>query len=130
MSEGRFKYCKVTGKLFFDTEGVDISPEVQDEFASRLDYANNLQKVKNAIKDHSAKGELLSVLEVSKITEVSEVEIYIAIYKGDLSTMDLDDPKVREYKLNRQRIASASTGGLKGIKPKPSKPDIGGFHGR
>lgn len=128
MTEGRFKYCKVTGKLFYDTEGVDICPEVQEEYAARLDYATNLQKVKNTIKDYAAKGELLSVPQVSKLTGVSEVEIYIYVYKGDLSTLDLDDPKVREYKLNRQRMALKSSGGAKPIKPK--KPDSGGFYGR
>lgn len=130
MSEGRLKYCKVTGKLFLDTEGVDICPDVQEEYAARLDYANNLQKVKNTIKDASVKGDLLSVPEVSKLSGVSEVEIYIAVYKGDLSTLDLDDPKVREFKLNRQRITTQQTSQKSSFKLKTPKNDIGGFHGR
>ena len=62
-----------------------------------------LRSAKDALKDYMAKGEYLTIPELAEKTGVLEADIWEFIRKGEIDTVQFDDPHVREYLVNKRR---------------------------
>ncbi len=75
-----------------------------EEGASMKDI---LLVLKRQVRECNVIGEFLTVPELSHCTDVAESTIWHFIRSGQLDTISLDDPKVREFLLEKRRKLAA-----------------------
>ena len=100
-----FIRCESCSKIFpRREEGEVLCPACSNETSSAgLSSRDLLRSAKDLLKDYMAKGEYLTIPELAEKTGVPEADIWELIRKGEIDTVQFDDPHVREYLVNKRR---------------------------
>jgi len=132
-----FTRCERCGIIFPRTENETLCPKCSErgdeilttELRSKQEI---LRTLKNIIRDAQAKGEFLTVAELSESTKIEEATIWEYIQSGEIDTATFDDPEVREFIVRKRREQMKSLRSAKRAEepPRDATTKIRGFHSR
>jgi hypothetical protein len=125
-----FTSCGRCGKIFLNPGKVhDNCPHCRGDESLELSARDALRLVKNTIRDAQAKGDLLTMPQVSELTGVSEERIWNFITSGEIDTASFEDPAVRDFVHKRRRELLRQGGQPHAGEPLETK-QRSGFHMR
>ena len=110
-----FSKCEQCGIIFLNPGNAhQTCPKCRNEEETAACEQDVLRLLKNTLRDHESRGELLTISSLADCTGVPERTIWEFIHQGEIDTAAMDDPEVRQYvarrRLERERSLQKQSG--------------------
>lgn len=121
--------------VFFpkDEKGSTACPKCRNEPMEFSGPKDKLRHLKNILRDNAAKGNMLTIPQLSEISQIGDTVIWEFINSGQLDVASFSDPEVRDFvvKRRREKLKEAQSRVAQPVssEPEPTKKHSG-FHKR